>query len=1779
MQSSELIKFLREIFPSTDSKNVISALRQDPLVWNCLLDESIFKVVKEKAERNEDVWRPFALALIALDQEVNFIQNDAFPLINKETETKSVALQQYQEVLASHEIPSTLKQAGLLAIGMNERHSQGSTWAEIAREITPKSSMTYEHAVRLWRTPLAILFGMVSDRMAFLQALLPERGSKTSIEWISHIILSNPMDHQDQVKILFVLMAHLPLGSRVGWLIILNRLGKKELVIDLSKMILAARAQSSESATSDAPSFQNDDDLAVHVVESQYLATLQQLAENPQEAKDLVNRASEHLKEWMHNLDQLKKGLDEKNGVGTILDSPILDDENPVLQIMKTGSLRAEPNSRHEKIHDAAIRLIDLIKSDPASIFPRYALGWEPGQIINKLESLGFHREAMECITGFIELRPTDTTLIADAVTLFSKMENYSKAVEYASLLVLLDPENLAWRRLLAEQYSLNGDLVLAMEEQQDILAKDPLPEISDWLKMADLAIRAGNQEKAKDACNAVLAAEPENALALGYLGKLLIDNGDLDQAIQYLSRATLIAPEMDLPWLNLVDALKRKNEPEKAFDSLRSAVLASPNSALINHELAKTCLERGAKAEALPYLRKAAKLSPNSLPVVLELVKALGELGHSSDAKEIIEASREKWPGQPDLAYAHAGILQADGDFDSAIRAYETAIAGKPDEIQWIIGYAESLLGDNGDFVLGKNKILSQSALRSALDAILRSANIPVLKRNILLAELHLALGDYGDAFEIYEKLVEIQGDSQDGWRWRIQTGLARAASALNKPDLALVALTEALKEKPDLKELYEMKAEAALAAELPNEAETAADHALEMDPEQIDAIIWHAEMMMKLGKSEKAYHSLSKALEIAPERTDLLVKLAEVQYSNGKQDESRKELEEILDLGCTDQGDLEEGARIALDIGDQKLALSFLERAIALKEGVDSGSLMVLAGLYKKLGDLPSALREIQKAIQSNPENASLYLSQADILHDLGDTQAALSSLDQASKTLLSSSHSGQSLIMTDKMGQLIPDEWKGIPDPAVISSRQMKYYQELGNLSAAFSSAENTLKENPGDFNLRIQLIRMAFEALLDQQVLDLSDITNLSADHEASKDIAIDQIKEIYPALTCLRANILIEAGDIQQANRLIESIESISAESPLYQITNARIQKYLGQINKATSIFEKFLMEGAIRNPEKTDIVSSLIKELECYWMAETALDLAQWKRADSFFDDYRQAFPDSPRAHFGRAKFMTLAAEFQGLANELRIDIHSPKGVLQQFGSWEEFSEEMSLADQRLPSPLLVRWKARGRAVLNPEVSAIKELAALPKHPQDAAALIASLRDTKNLQAALQVAQKFPENANVLAQLALNIAGTNPESAMKAIEEVLNLEQDSPVFLALAAKIAEKCGDQAKSADYLSKALAIWPDEAEWQAWAARLYDELGQFDKSVHHWEQVMVLEPDDLTPTIALGEIYLRMKEYDKAAVVLENAKKIDPNCMDIYLALAEAYLNMERYQLALDNATSAGQLDNKSAEPLITCGKISKEMKDLKKAQDFAESALKRQPEDTNAILFAAEIMEESKGPNAALTLLEDMVASGNRSNGIQIARSALLRKSGKKADAFTEIKKLAMDDSDDPEILAELAKSQADMGYLLDAMDTASKVLKVDPENAEMHLLIGTHQGRAGQLDLAIHHLIEAVKLNPKAIDAYLELGEMYQQRREFNQARKVYQDAIKANPKEPRLHFQLGLALKEAKDFAGSEAMLRKAAELDPLDIKIRRQLGAVIALNLVQNAQEVSQVS
>ena len=241
MLAADLITTLRGALPTEESSNLIAALRQDPLVWQSLHDDAFLAKVLKKAKSDPMVWCPANLAILGLGVEVSLpiLQTGLNPL--SDSALGLLASSKYEETITSRQIPATLSQAGLIALGMRERAAAAGSVEPIVESILPPSAGEYKNTYQVWRTPLTALFGMLPDPKELLDILLPKQGSKIRIDWISHIVLSDPAPQETQVNTLYELISRVSLEIQVGWLIDLNRTGKKSIIVELAKRILEDR--------------------------------------------------------------------------------------------------------------------------------------------------------------------------------------------------------------------------------------------------------------------------------------------------------------------------------------------------------------------------------------------------------------------------------------------------------------------------------------------------------------------------------------------------------------------------------------------------------------------------------------------------------------------------------------------------------------------------------------------------------------------------------------------------------------------------------------------------------------------------------------------------------------------------------------------------------------------------------------------------------------------------------------------------------------------------------------------------------------------------------------------------------------------------------------------------------------------------------------------------------------------------------------------------------------------------------------------------------------------------------------------------------------------------------------------------------------------------------------------------------------------------------------------------------------------------------------------------
>lgn len=192
--------------------------------------------------------------------------------------------------------------------------------------------------------------------------------------------------------------------------------------------------------------------------------------------------------------------------------------------------------------------------------------------------------------------------------------------------------------------------LQLLLEERSDLPA----------LERAELAQR--------------LARTPDGWRANHALGGLLLEQGEIDGALDHLHRAAELRPGEPAILVDLGQALERAGRPVEALAQLRRAVEIEPNHPRARRALGVALAARGASAEALEELRRAVELAPDPTAALVALADALLTSGRGEEAEAALGRALELAPDEPLVLYTAAKAAHAGGRLESAIAGYRRA-------------------------------------------------------------------------------------------------------------------------------------------------------------------------------------------------------------------------------------------------------------------------------------------------------------------------------------------------------------------------------------------------------------------------------------------------------------------------------------------------------------------------------------------------------------------------------------------------------------------------------------------------------------------------------------------------------------------------------------------------------------------------------------------------------------------------------------------------------------------------------------------------------------------------------------------------------------------------------------------------------------------------------------------------------------------------------------------------------------------------------------------------
>ncbi|MFC1996553.1 tetratricopeptide repeat protein [Chloroflexota bacterium] len=1781
---SSLIE-IKNILPQSSWPQVIHALRQDELIWQALQEPDFRNISISRLGNRPEMWTPANLALLALKTNLDTESFLSASLIELDPELRLQAIQTYETHVAESPSKMTLPTAGLLALALLEHHRVTQSWENIPHR---------DH----WRTAHACLFSLTNHSISLLHSL--------PIPIFIHTILANPLPTEAQVEMLASFSASLTTRERLELLRELNH-HRPDLSIPVARKLWRVEGETLsvskenqiinplEPFTSIQKLF-DELNTSIAQAEAQLTAGYNDKGANAlnnawQTTRHLQQKLASQVTQFDAFLGNLEKSQVDWTDAQKPPSMPHKDIAALALIWLEQGNLK-EAQKIIENLEDTSEPMVFLAHTclyieqgnlQGARESALHASQAAPGLSVEsqlwlakKLLELKLATEAIQVIELAMQSQPNHIGIIRLAAQAHAAAGAYSQAILAIHLAVAFKPNKIDIKRDYALYHELAGRWRTALETRKNIIQEQKDPQQSDYHYLAECGLKLEQYPLVQKVCESALEQNPKDGIAHALIGESLSEMGKIDNAEEHLHKGIKYAQDKAQPWLALARFQKKAGNQNQATETLRKAFNAAPEQAEIHLILGDEYLRGGAHTQALTYLRKAEHLIDYKTTVedihlrsriALPLAKSLFELGHADEALEKIQMAFPLPENQVEFLHLHAQILIFLKRTEKAIPLLAKALMTDPSNSAITIDYAQAILDANHD---------PDKAINTLLALLERDPkNAEALA---WLAQALQANGDPTNALTTYRKALGTRLKADPHWYPRLSIGLAQSALELGQPETALAALQRDWQTSPQNHlDITQTMALAYKQAHLFEKALQTAHSVQEIAPDSLANLIWFAEFADEIQAYDEAIGALKRAIDLGPDLADLQLKLGMIYKKIGDFEEAQRTFRQVAQVDLATPNELRMAAMFLMELDifeDAIVSLKIaIQRCTESTENQKCPELIIdLIDIYRQLGQHAEALEYVDGYLEQQVDkNPTLVGKRAILQYLLGNDVEAYETLDQG---------------FSQNPNNI----------PLHLSASQVHY--NAGNLTQAFDHANQALDS----------INRNEASASLATALTQAADIADACLNVQTANEIIQhESIKPDFPvdlSYLCLRSELALRSSEeVEAANSLTTALE-ISPEHPRVLALQARLTARHGDLNNAHQLLQKaFKSFGESQNQE--------IESPACLLgISETALELHEWNPAIYLLQEAVEQFPQEPRTHLSLARGLVLRAEFQRLCETLRVIQHAPgQSALAHF-TYQQFEQAIMTASNicekfnfDIHQSVITHWRVRGQSIFQPSEEHTRALDEIPQTPESHADFLAALRsnpteqsgwplDFKQLEPSFhQLVQQSDNPIMTMVEIALLHTDSNPELALEVAQNVLDASirhsnPSQPVFYAFQAYIAEQTGKLDFAGLALEKALSHWENEARWHLWAAeiQLAQERSNYEIVFECLSQATSLEPRYGLHYLTLGQAYLQTNNPQDAIPALEEATRLLSGQAISWLTLANAQHASGDIPKIFHNAERAAELDPTNNEPHILLVKSALDINNPKKAIHYCQKALKIIPMEPQILLLNARALDMLGKSGEALESFDHALENTPKSVELMLEHARLTRRAGGNRAEIEELQALSIEHPENSMVLAALAEAFVDNNQPEPAIIAAQKALQTnqgnlgDLQEAQLHKTMGRLMRRTGQLDQAIHYLSKAIQNNPESVESYLELGRVYQVRRQYSTALDAFQQAIALDPGNATAYYQAGQTLKSAKDYTAAEEMLQSAAKLAPDDLGIRRQLGGLVALNLVHNRKQKSEL-
>lgn len=368
-------------------------------------------------------------------------------------------------------------------------------------------------------------------------------------------------------------------------------------------------------------------------------------------------------------------------------------------------------------------------------------------------------------------------------------------------------------------------------------------------LGLAEVAVKAGDYEKAGSLFEAVVSAQPENHRAWFGLGDLAFRIGDNESALSLLEHAVTLFPGAAKYKKRLGEACCRVGLIEQGVSQLERAVALEPNDSDIACALSGAYVAQGNWAGAKKILNKVIKRKGALAGHYCLRGMASQHLGELDDALADFKAAARLDTGYADAWLSLADLYRARGELEKAAPCAQQALSLNP--------ASPAIVTVCGDIELAKaNSREAASYFERALDLSPESAE--------LWAKLGIALVQCGNTLPAIDALEKAHAlGVPDDW---IYEHMGLLFTTRGQMEIARENLEMAVERHPENLNAWNTLIVVYTKLGQSEKARQAAEHVLAINPNHVNALLNLGSWFGDQARNDEALEQYRKALAVNP-------------------------------------------------------------------------------------------------------------------------------------------------------------------------------------------------------------------------------------------------------------------------------------------------------------------------------------------------------------------------------------------------------------------------------------------------------------------------------------------------------------------------------------------------------------------------------------------------------------------------------------------------------------------------------------------------------------------------------------------------------------------------------------------------------------------------------------------------------------------------------------------------------------------------------------------------